>query len=220
MFQTRLLNNTNSDDIVQLNAILDSFLETEKNKVQPIYVYEDSVRFISWVKSAFIEKNVQDFVVAARFHNTEIDQVYVAYKLETSWNRPVVSDVLPYWTLGLMYFKSTSWESPADKILNIETMVIDHFEQQKYSTGLILLKAPKGLLNLTDSSEINTYIDTVLKKTLPAYRYDYTIENVFRTQSDIDNYKFSAFKAILPKRILKPAVLISFKLKYEHRVDW
>lgn len=220
MFHTRLLTNDNENDVQQLNLILDNFLESEKNKVQPIYVYEDSVRFITWVKSSFIEKDIKDFVVAGRFFGNEMDQVYVAYKIETTWNRSVVNDVLPYWTLGLMYFKNTTWRSPADQILNLEKLVIDHFENQHYTTGHVLMKAPKGLLKLSDSATIHKYIDNVLKKTLPAYRYDYTIENVFRSQVDIDRYKFSVFKSILPKRILKPAVLISFKLKYEHRSDW
>lgn len=220
MFHTRLLTNDNENDIQQLNLILDSFLESEKNKVQSMYVYEDSVRFITWVKYSFIKRNIKDFVVAGRFFGNEMDQVYVAYKIETAWNKPVIEDVLPYWALGLMYFKNTAWKSPADQILNLEKLVIDHFENQHYTTGHILLKAPKGLLKLSDSIEIDKYINSVLKKTLPAYRYDYTIENVFRNQDDIDKYKFSVFKSILPKRILKPAVLLSLKLKYEYRSSW
>jgi hypothetical protein len=220
MFQTRLLDNTNESDIAQLGFILDSFLETEKNKIQPVYVYEDSARFVQWIKISFLQQNKEDFVISARFYNSEIDQVYVAYKLEATWGKPVIENVLPFWILGLMYFKNAEWKSPADQILNLEKLVLDHFEKQKYTTGHIVLKAPKGLLNLPSSMPTSTYITEVLKKTLPGFRYDFTVEHVFRTQEDIDNFKFAAFKIILPKRIRKPVMLISLTLKYEHRMQW
>jgi hypothetical protein len=215
----RALNPTNPADFENLKKILDSYLETEKNKVHPVYIYEDIVTFVDWMKSSFLEKDMADFVISARFSDLEIDQVYVAYKLEAAWNRPM-STVVPYWVVGLMYFKNKEWKSPSDQILNLEKLVLDHFEKQKYTTGHIVIKAPSGMLNLSDSSTINKYINTVLRKTLPAYRYDFSIENIFKNQEDLDNYKFSAFKAMLPKRILKPVVLLSFKLKYENRINW
>ena len=220
MFQTRLLDKTNESDVAQLGIILDNFLATEKNRIQPIYVYEDSVRYVTGVKEGFLRRNKEDFVVAARFYNSEIDQVYVAYKLEATWRRPSVENVLPFWVLGLMHFKNTDWTSPSDKILNLEKLVLDHFEKQKYTTGHIVLKAPKGLLNLPDNASAIAYVNEVLKKTLPGFRYDFLIEHVFRTQDDIDNFKFAAFKSILPRRICKPVMLISLTLKYEHRMQW
>jgi hypothetical protein len=215
----RALNPTNPADFENLKKILDSYLETEKNKVHPVYIYEDIVTFVDWMKSSFLEKDMADFVISARFSDLEIDQVYVAYKLEAAWNRPM-STVVPYWVVGLMYFKNKELKSPSYQILNLEKLVLDHFEKQKYTTGHIVIKAPSGMLNLSDSSTINKYINTVLRKTLPAYRYDFSIENIFKNQEDLDNYKFSAFKAMLPKRILKPVVLLSFKLKYENRINW
>ena len=67
MFQTRLLDKTNESDVAQLGIILDNFLATEKNRIQPIYVYEDSVRYVTGVKEGFLRQNKEDFVVAARF---------------------------------------------------------------------------------------------------------------------------------------------------------
>ena len=220
MFQIRLLDNTIENDVVQLQLILNNFLENEKNKISPVYNHSGLVNFVSWIKSSFLRQNTKDFVIAARFYNSEIDQVYVAYKLEATWGKPQVENVLPFWVLGLMYFKNTEWKSPSDQILNLEKLVLDHFEKQKYTTGHIVLKAPKGLLNLPDNASAITYVNEVLKKTLPGFRYDFLIEHVFRTQNDIDNYNFAAFKSILPKRICKPVMLISLTLKYEHRMQW
>jgi hypothetical protein len=220
MFQIRLLDNTIENDVVQLQLILNNFLENEKNKISPVYDHSGLVNFVSWIKSSFLVEHINDFVIAARFYGTEIDQIYVAHKLQVGWPTKLVSDALPYWVLALMYFKETEWKSPSDQILDLEKLVITHFEKQHYTTGYIIIKAPRGLLSLTDNLTVNKYINNVLKKTLPASRYDFTVEYIFKNQHDLDNFKFSAFKCMFPKGILKPVAMLSIKLKYENRVNW
>jgi len=40
---------------------------------------------------------------------------------------------------------------------------------------------------------------------------------VFRTNEELESYKFAGMKALLPVRIKRPLFLLSFKLKPEYR---
>jgi hypothetical protein len=212
----RFLDPTNIDDVQQLNEILDLYLQGESQRANPIYVYENQVGVVTWIKDTFNKASQNDFIITGQFINGRLEQIFVAYKLEVVWG--IKESYWPYWCVGLVYFRETSWSTPADKILSLEALSTSFFEAQGYHTGYMVIKAPKGLVNMTDFSKADEYIDKVFTKTIPGLTHDFRVEQVFRSQQDLDSFKFKGLSFILPKYILGPVVLLSFTLKHEHRL--
>lgn len=218
MIVNRFLDPNNIEDVIQLKSILEEYLTGEKNKSKPVYVYEDQKFLIEWIEHKFKTTPIKDFVITGQFNNGYLEKIFVAYKLEVAWG--ISESYWPYWYVSLVYFRNREWKTPAESILTMEKLAVDHFEDQKLSKGFMILKAPQGLIKMQDYSKADQYIEKVFTKTIPGIKHDFVIEHIFRTQADIDNYQFKALKTILPKRILSPIVLLSFNLKYEHRLGW
>lgn len=214
----RVLDPSNLNDIDSLNQILDSYLEHETKQANPIYLYDDLVAFTDWLKEKFRTISICDFIVSARFVDNVIDQIMIGYKLEIAWGKEVAEDVMPYWALGLWYKKDTEWKSPYDDIHTIEKLMLEHFEKQKYTKGFFVLKAPNKILRMTDLSQAKEYALNIFSQTVPALKYDFMIEKVFKNQKDLDNYKFRALKAFMPKHCLRPIMLMSLDLHHTHRI--
>lgn len=214
----RALDPSDPSDLDSFNQILNSYLEHEPKQANPIYLYDDMLAFSNWLKEKFRTIPMSDFIVSARFTNDVIDQVMIGYKLEIAWGRQVAEDIMPYWVLGLWYKKETEWKSPYDDIYTIEKLMLEHFEKQKYTKGFIILKAPNKVLRMTDSAQAKDYALNVFSQTVPALKYDFMIEKIFKNQKDLDNYKFRALKAIIPKHCLRPIMLMSLDLHYSHRI--
>jgi len=216
--ELRFLNKNNKTDVDNLQVLLHEYCNTQEHKVNPTVSVDSSKRYCEWLLAEFLKRDQKDFIVSARFDNNVITQIMIAYKLEVAWHREIIEDVLPFWYIGLLYFKDIQWRGPADDILTIEKLATDHFEAQKYNRGFMTIKCPTGLVN--DDRDITKYIDKVFTRTIPALRHRFCIERVFKTQQDIDNYKFKAFKPLIPPKIEKPVVLLSFELNYELRKSW
>lgn len=214
----RALDPTNLNDCMSLGIILDKYLKNEHEKINPVYVYDDLVEFVNWLKEKFRTIPTTDFIVSARFTNGDIDQIMIGYKIEIAWAKPKAEDTTPYWVLGLLYKNDTAWKSPYDDIHSIEKLMLENFEKQKYTKGFIVLRAPNKVVKMTDSTQIKNYIHNVFSKTVPTLKYDFSIEKIFANQSAIDNYKFRAFRTIIPKHCLKPIMLMSLDLHYTHRI--
>jgi hypothetical protein len=214
----KLLDPTNSDDVENLKQILDSYLENESNQINPVYVYDDMLTFINWLKEKFLVIPTSDLVISAHFTNDIIDQVMIGYKLEIAWGKLIAEDTFPYWALALWYKKDASWKSPYDDIHTIEKLMLEHFEKQKYTKGFFVVKAPNKVLRITDSAQAKDYALNIFSETVPALKYDFMIEKIFRTQKDLDNYKFRAIKAMMPKHCLRPIMLMSLDLHHSHRI--
>ena len=214
----KLLDPTDLDDVEHFNQILIQYVEHESISPNPIYFYEDIKRFADWLRQLFLELSPKDFVVSARFSDGEIDEIMVGYKIEIAWHRKKAEDVLPYWVVGLWYKKHSSWKSPYDDFFSIEKLMLEQFEGQQYTKGFIVVKAPKKVLRITESSQAKDYALNVFSQTIPAVKYDFIIEKIFTSQQDIDNYKFKAFKNIIPKRYVRPVMLMSLDLHYAHRI--
>jgi hypothetical protein len=71
---------------------------------------------------------------------------------------------------------------------------------------------------MTDATQVKDYALNIFSQTVPSLKYDFMIEKVFANQSAIDNYKFRALKAIIPKHCLKPIMLMSLDLHHTHRI--
>jgi hypothetical protein len=212
----RFLDPANNDDVNQLSDILNDYLKSESERVSPIYDIEYLIRLVTWIQETFKTAPQSDFIITGKFIDGRLEQIFVAYKLEVLWK--VKEDLWPYWLVGLVYFRNAEWATPAEKILSIEALSTEHFESQQRTTGFMVIKAPTGLLNLKNYANIDNYINTVFTKTIPGITHDFRVEQIFRSQEDINRYKFKAFKSILPTYILKPIVLLSFTLKHEHRL--
>lgn len=216
----KLLDPINLDDIESLNKILIQYVEHEAISPNPIYYYEDIKRFADWLRQLFLEISPKDFVVSARFNDGQIDEIIIGYKIEIAWHRKKAEDVLPYWVVGLWYKTSSSWKSPHNDFFSIEKLMLEQFEGQQYTKGFIVIKATKKALRITESSHAKDYALNIFSKTIPAVKHDFIIEKIFTSQEDIDNYKFKAFKNIIPKRFIRPVMLMSFDLDYAHRIKY
>jgi hypothetical protein len=214
----RALDPADPNDFDSFNQILDSYLEHETKQANPVYLYDDLVAFTDWLKEKFRTVPTSDFIVSARFVDNAIDQVMIGYKLEIAWGKQVAEDVMPYWALGLWYKKDTEWKSPYDDIHTIEKLMLEHFEKQKYTKGFFVLKAPNKILRMNELSQAKDYALNTFSQTVPALKYDFMIEKVFKTQKDLDNYKFRALKAFMPKHCLRPIMLMSLDLHHTHRI--
>ena len=214
----KLLDPTRLDDIESLDKILIQYVEHESISHNPIYYYEDITKFADWLRQLFLEISPKDFVVSARFTDGQIDEIMIGYKIEIAWHRKKAEDVLPYWVVGLWYKKHSFWKSPYNEFFSIEKLMLEHFEKQQYTKGFIVIKAPKKALRITESAQAKDYALNVFSKTIPAVKYDFIIEKIFTSQEDIDNYKFKAFKNIIPKRFIRPVMLMSLDLHYAHRI--
>jgi hypothetical protein len=212
----RFLDPANVDDVKQLNEILDLYLQGEFQRTNPIYAYKNQVGVVTWIKDTFNKASQNDFIITGQFINGRLEQIFVAYKLEVVWG--IKESYWPYWCVGLVYFRETSWATPADKILSIEALSTSFFEAQGYHTGYMVIKAPKGLVNMTDFSKADEYIDKVFTKTIPGLTHNFRVEQIFRSQQDLDSFKFKGLSFILPKSILGPVVLLSFTLKHQYRL--
>ena len=216
----KLLDPTDLTDVEQFNQILNQYVEHESISPNPIYFYEDIKRFTNWLRQLFLEISPKDFVVSARFNDGQIDEIMIGYKIEIAWYRKKTEDVLPYYVVGLWYKTSSSWKSPHDDFFSIEKLMLEQFESQQYTKGFIVIKAPKKALRITESSQAKDYALNVFSKTIPAVKHDFIIEKIFTSQEDIDNYKFKAFKNIIPKRFIRPVMLMSFDLDYANRIKY
>lgn len=214
----KLLDPTDLTDVEQFNQILNQYVEHESISPNPIYLYEHMIRFSNWLRKQFLDVSTKNFVVSARFTDGHIDEIMVGYKIEIAWYRTTVEDVLPYWVVGLWYKKQGSWKSPYDEFFSIEKLLLEHFEKQQYTKGFIVIKAPKKALRITDSVQAKDYALNVFSQTIPAVKYDFMIEKIFTSQKDLDNYKFTALKPILPRRFIRPVMLMSLDLHYAHRI--
>lgn len=216
----KLLDPTDLDDVEHFNQILIQYVERESIAPNPIYYYEDIKKFADWLRQLFLDVSPKDFVVSARFNDGQIDEIMIGYKIEIAWYRKKTEDVLPYYVVGLWYKTSSSWKSPHDDFFSIEKLMLEQFESQQYTKGFIVIKAPKKALRITESSQAKDYALNVFSKTIPAVKHDFIIEKIFTSQEDIDNYKFKAFKNIIPKRFIRPVMLMSFDLDYANRIKY
>jgi hypothetical protein len=214
----RALDPNNPKDIIHLENILDKYLADESTKVNPVYMLDDLKVLAIWLNQKFVSVPSSDFIVSARFTDNTIDQIMIGYKIEIAWEKPKAEDTLPYWVLGLWYKTDAIWKSPYDDIHTIEKLMLEHFEKQKYTKGFFVVRAPNKVVKMTDATQVKDYALNIFSQTVPSLKYDFMIEKVFANQSAIDNYKFRALKAIIPKHCLKPIMLMSLDLHHTHRI--
>jgi hypothetical protein len=218
MLEKRILNNLISTDVLQFSELLNEYTELQKDSSNPIYFYEDMQSYATWLKHQFENRNVKDFVVAGIFDDEQLIQIMVGYKIEVAWHKPVVEDTMPYYAIGLTYFKQRCWRVPEKDISNLDKIISKHFEDQGFTTGFITIKAPAYIIKTSNPVDINRYIDSVFIKTFGNNTHNFFVERVFRTNDELQAYKFRAFKALLPRRIKRPIVLLSFELSPEYKI--
>jgi hypothetical protein len=212
MIEARILNNTIPSDVTQFSEIVDEYATFQRDKPNALYCYESMTDFTIWLKKQFLIRGTEDFVIAGLFYNGSLIKVICGYKLEVAWNKPVVENVIPYYVIGLLYFKERSWKIPTNDITALDEMITSHFESRGFSTGFMTVKAPKNIISTTNGVTINKHINEIFVKTWGG-NHNYYVEKIFRTQKDIDEYKFRAFKVLVPKRLKRPLLLLTFKLK-------
>jgi hypothetical protein len=218
MLEKRLLNNLIYTDVLQFSELLDEYVELQKTGPNPLYFYEDMHNYAIWLKHEFENRDVKDFVVAGVFDDEKLIQIMVGYKIEVAWYKKIIEDTIPFYAIGLTYFKERQWKVPEQDISNLDKIVASHFEEQGFTTGFISIKAPAFIIKNTNTVEVTKYINNVFIKTFGSNTHNFSVERVFRTNNDLESYKFRAFRALLPKRIKRPIVLLSFELTPEYKI--
>lgn len=217
MVNIKILNKENEDDIKQFTEILDEFALFHHDDINSLYFYEDMCYCVDWLKTEFKNRKPMDFIAVGLFNQGELIRILVGYKIEVAWRKPVVEDTVPYYVVGLMYFRDREWAIPAERIDDLDEVVTSHFENQGYTKGFMVIKAPKFIINNSSATAIDEYMNKVFVKTFYGNKHLYKVEHVFRTPADAESYKFRAFRVFLPLRVKRPLCLISFELKSEYR---
>ena len=217
MIEKRILDKLNYTDVLQFSELVDEYAELQKDKPNPLYFYEDMKDYVTWLKKQFESRDSKDFVIAGLFNDEKLIQIIVGYKIEVAWHKETIEDTMPFYVIGLMHFKESSWRVPEEDISNLDELISENFERQGFTTGFITIKAPSFFIKNTKLVDINRYVNNVFVKTFGSNTHDFFVENVFRTQEDLETYKFRALKALLPKKIRRPIALLSFELKPEYK---
>ena len=217
MLEKRILDSSNKIDIDQFENIISEYAEFQKDKPNPLYFYDDMFNYTVWLRKQFKHRNPKDFIVAGLFDGNNLIQIMVGYKIEISWHKPKIEDNFPFYVVGTVFFKNSYWKVPQEDISNLDELITDHFEKQGYTDGFMVIKAPSFIRKTTDGEQIDEFMKTVFTKTFKDTKHNYFVEHIFRTNDDLDEYKFKAIKSILPSKIKRPLILVSFKLKTQYR---
>jgi hypothetical protein len=218
MHSFRLLDPFNQTDQKHFESILDHYLEFENNRKIKLYDYQSIVKMVEWFKLAFDKFSQKDFVVCSKFENGELVKIIIAYKLKIRMhdNSYLISDnILPYSYLSLVYHKHKTWGSPEEDMGILSTMASEHFEAQGLTKMLLTVRLSKKILRAVD---IEDFLNQEFTKTFPnsGKKYHLTLEAVFFNQTDLDNYKTSLFRCLVPLNIYKPVMIIGWNLKSKY----
>lgn len=210
----RLLDPTIPEDHTHLSTLLDDYTNITVQNENGTYSSEKTTRFVAWLKYQFKTHSTKDFAVSAKFVNDELINILVGCKLEINWGQTPNNIIgsLPYWYIPLAYFKNKSWNSPQRAVSELSDGLVRNFEKQGYYKIYMVKKAPFVLKRLTGVNSYTTRKNW--EKITPGLdRYSTTIEKVFYTQEDIDDFKrFTAIGGILPPIIKKPIMLLALTL--------
>lgn len=210
----RFLDPFNSKDQKHFELILDHYLEFEKNRQIKLYDYESVVKMVTWFKAAFNQFSQKDFVVCSKFENNEISKILIVYKLKLifSDNTHFVSDnILPYTSLALMYHKDKKWSNPKEDTNILSKLACDHFEAQGITKMLQILRLSRKILK---TPNIEDFLNQEFIETFDSgNRYFLTLEALFFSQQDLDQYRSSLFRGLVPLNIQKPVMIVSWNLK-------
>jgi hypothetical protein len=210
----RSLDSSDPKDHEHFSILLDDYANSSTKNENGTYPTEKISFFVTWLKEQFKTHAKKDFMVSAKFVNNELVNIIVGCKLEVKWGRSPknISDAIPYWYMTLAYFKNKSWNSPQTAVAELTDGLVRNFEIQGYYKMYMIKKAPFVLKKLPEGNSYTTMKNW--EKITPGLdRYNTTIEKIFYTQEDIDDFKkFSALSSILPPIIKKPIMLVAMTL--------
>ena len=210
MNEIRMLDPKRTGDLEHLIEILESYKENELNQVNPVYALEYLIKFSDWIIDRFTNVNTTDFVIFGSFYNDELIQIMVAYKFETGWGDEIALNGTPYWYVGLAYFKDRAWRYPGVELINLGLCLGAHFERQGFYKFYTVKKMPERIKTY---EQLKKYIDSAaFKKTYQVVRYHVDVDKIFYNNTELENYRFSTVKALLPRRISRPIMLLEFTL--------
>lgn len=215
MLKRKIFSNKLNKDIKDYIEILDEYCCFQKNNLNPVMFYEDQKVYCEWLKDEFLKRDTKDFIAVGLYEEDQLIQIMIGYKIEVAWCKEIIEDTLPFYVIGLTYFRDHSWRIPGSKIVDLDEIITTHFEQQEFTKGFMTIKASNFLKKITSGVNLTDYINTNFTKTFKQNRHYFYVEKIFREQKDLDSYRFRALKALLPKRIKRPIVLLSFDVKPE-----
>lgn len=210
MIIDRLLDKNNKNDVLSLKEILDHYVKSEIKKKNSVYHIDDVSAFTTWINTNFITEDSKNIAVYGRFIDGVLNNILVGYKIELTWGRGEIKDIMPHWCMGLIYYKVRSWKIPKSDIGSMSIDFCRYFQDQGYNKFYMVIKQPAILKTGIDHI---SYFEDHFKKMIPSDNYIPVIENFFNSQDDLDNYRhFYTHSRILPKTFVKPIMLISFTL--------
>ena len=179
------------------------------------YTYDKTTidEYITWVRYIFARYDNKLFSVICILDGNELIELHMGCSISVIWDR--VDEILPVWVYLLAYNKPTE-KIPGPMIGKLGIELMHHFEDQHYYSFYTTTRLP---INLTTTSDIQTYLEKVYNKNYPIFRYNRYIEQIITTNDELKSIatKFAGYRIILPKSINRPIVIMKYEMMNNHR---
>jgi hypothetical protein len=204
----RLLKPTSKKDVAMFRECLDGILLSPPKS----YTIEGLEKTFDWYMEKFVPNS--HFYVAAEIIKNKIVRFHLGYPLSMTWGRDSLT--LPIWVVGFIYNAPGSATDPRNH--DIGYMVTDKFaELGVYTMYTILpffgkrknlIKYSQRLLGSSTLHRLEGYIDRVIdsQETLDKLRNDFA-----------GLCGHSTTGRFLPKKYVRPIMLVHHNLKHEYR---
>jgi len=206
----RILDPSSLDDKLQFQNVLKHFLDSESN----YFPKEDNREKYIYFKNNFDFLHQKNFIVSGKFENGNLIKFLICQSLDSKIQR---ENLLPFWVFDLLYSIEKKWNLHSAEDIDILTkLCAEHFYKQGYTKGYQFVRFPMRLLH---SSNFEDSLNIYLLQTYPGITLNPQLEQIFLTQKDIENYKFSIIKRMLPRTISRPFMLVSWSLKSKYILE-
>jgi hypothetical protein len=199
-------------------ALFDEIMNQFKNQIAELknYTYDNTntEEYITWVRGIFTRYDKNLVIIACVLDNDKLIALHMGCAMSVIWNRE--NEILPTWIYLLAYHKPTG-KIPGSNIGKLGVELMHHFEDQHYYSFYTTTRLP---VNLTTTTDIQTYLENVYNKNYPIFRYSRYVEQIITTNDELTQLlsKFAGYDKILPKTINRPIVLMKNEMMNVHRI--
>ena len=200
-------------DLELFNEVMRQF----KNQIVELknYTYDKTNidEYVTWVSDIFTGYDKKLGIIACVLNGDELISLHIGSAISVIWNKS--NEILPIWIYLLAYNKPTG-KIPGPNIGKLGVELMHHFEDQHYYSFYTTTRLP---VNLTNTTDIQTYLEKVYNKNYPIFRYHRYVEQIITTNDELNHLlrKFAGYSVILPKIINRPIVLMKNEMMNVHR---
>lgn len=197
--------------------LFDKIMIQFKNQIADLknYTYDKTNidEYVKWVRDVFIGYDKKLVIIACVLDGDELISLHMGSAISVIWNKS--SELLPIWIYLLAYNKPTG-KIPGPNIGKLGVELMHHFEDQHYYSFYTTTRLP---VNLTTTTDIQSYLENVYNKNYPIFRYSRYVEQIITTIDELTQLllKFDGYGGILPKTINRPIVLMKNEMMNIHR---